>query len=131
MMEQRFFSLAEAQALIPVVRQLLTEIQTLKSDLDKGSAVLDALLVMSGGNGSMARDVAEARAAVRESVSALEGRMEELTQTGAELKGIDEGLIDFPSEREGRVVYLCWKLGEDAIEWWHELGDGFAGRQRL
>ncbi|MGH7488523.1 MAG: DUF2203 domain-containing protein [bacterium] len=50
---------------------------------------------------------------------------------GCELKGVDEGLIDFPSEREGQTVYLCWKLGEERIEWWHELDTGFAGRQRL
>jgi hypothetical protein len=50
---------------------------------------------------------------------------------GCELKGIEEGLIDFPSPREGRTVYLCWKLGEDSIGSWHELDTGFAGRQPL
>ena len=45
------------------------------------------------------------------------------------LKDIEEGLVDFPSEREGRTVYLCWKLGEDVIGYWHELDTGFPGRQ--
>jgi hypothetical protein len=57
--------------------------------------------------------------------------MAELDDLGVELKGIDDGLIDFPTTREGRVVYLCWRLGEDEIGWWHETDGGFAGRQPL
>ena len=48
-----------------------------------------------------------------------------------ELKDIEQGLIDFRTEREGREVYLCWKLGEPDIRWWHELDAGFAGRRPL
>lgn len=56
----------------------------------------------------------------------------ELAELGVEVKDADQGLIDFRSERAGREVYLCWKLGEGSrIMFWHELEDGFAGRQRL
>lgn len=127
----RLFSLDEATALLPLLRRLLSEIQTAKSDLDREATVLDAVLAMSGGNGHLARDEAAARAAVTEAGERLERVLDELDGTGAELKGIDEGLIDFASEREGRVVYLCWRLGEDTIAWWHELDTGFAGRRRL
>jgi len=48
-----------------------------------------------------------------------------------ELTDIDQGLIDFRAEMDGREVYLCWKLGEERIDWWHELDAGFAGRQPL
>jgi hypothetical protein len=48
-----------------------------------------------------------------------------------ELKDVEQGLLDFPHEREGRVVYLCWRLGEEGIGWWHDLDVGFAGRQPL
>jgi len=56
----------------------------------------------------------------------------ELHEMGIELKDHTSGLIDFPSMRGGRVVLLCWRLGEpDEIEWWHEMDAGFAGRERL
>jgi hypothetical protein len=57
--------------------------------------------------------------------------LSQLDQTGVLLKGIDEGLLDFPSERDGRVVYLCWRMGEDTISFWHEVDTGFSGRQPL
>jgi hypothetical protein len=50
---------------------------------------------------------------------------------GVELKDIEEGLVDFRSMRDGRIVYLCWRQGEDTIAFWHELDAGFAGRQPL
>ena len=56
----------------------------------------------------------------------------ELNELGVQLKDYSRGLIDFPSLREGRVILLCWQLGEgDSIEWWHEVESGFAGRQAL
>jgi len=56
----------------------------------------------------------------------------ELHELGVQLKDYTRGLIDFPSMRDGRVVLLCWQLGEgEEIEWWHEVEDGFAGRQPL
>ena len=56
----------------------------------------------------------------------------ELNELGVQLKDYSRGLIDFPSLREGRVVLLCWQLGEgEHIEWWHEVESGFAGRQAL
>jgi len=56
----------------------------------------------------------------------------ELHELGIQLKDYTRGLIDFPSMRDGRVILLCWQLGEgEKIEWWHELEDGFAGRQPL
>lgn len=56
----------------------------------------------------------------------------ELQELGVQLKDYTRGLIDFPAMRDGRVVLLCWQLGEgEKIEWWHEVEDGFAGRQPL
>lgn len=56
----------------------------------------------------------------------------ELHELGVQLKDYSRGLIDFPSLKNGRVVLLCWQLGEgDEIEWWHEIEDGFAGRKPL
>jgi hypothetical protein len=61
----------------------------------------------------------------------LEHFRRELAALGVELKDYVQGLVDFPAEREGRVVYLCWRLGEPAVEFWHEVDAGYTGRQRL
>jgi hypothetical protein len=68
---------------------------------------------------------------VQQAGARLQALIEELDGIGVELKGVDDGLVDFPSNREGRVVCLCWRLGEDTIAWWHETDAGFAGRQPL
>ena len=66
---------------------------------------------------------------VREHIAA---RLEQINALGVLVKDLDTGLIDFPTLRDGHEVYLCWKLGEgERIQWWHEIEDGFAGRQPL
>jgi hypothetical protein len=130
-MPPRLFSLDEALAALPRVSRLLSEIQTSKREIEGLSAELERLLPLSGGNGHMAADVASTRGAMQREGAHLEMLVAELDSTGAELKGIDEGLIDFRSERDGRTIYLCWRQGEETIAYWHELDAGFAGRRPL
>lgn len=59
----------------------------------------------------------------------IEGYISEIKQLGVEMKGIDSGLVDFPAEVNGRPVLLCWQLGEESVQYWHEEDSGFAGRQ--
>jgi hypothetical protein len=61
----------------------------------------------------------------------VNGYVAELEEIGAFFKGFEEGLVDFYGLLDGRPVFLCWKLGEESVEWWHELDGGYAGRQRL
>lgn len=61
----------------------------------------------------------------------IEGFVRELEELGVECRALDTGLVDFPGELEGRAVYFCWQKGERAVEHWHEVGAGFAGRQAL
>ncbi|HXH22965.1 MAG TPA: DUF2203 domain-containing protein, partial [Dehalococcoidia bacterium] len=61
----------------------------------------------------------------------IEAKIAALRRLGGEVKGIEQGLVDFPSLREGRTVYLCWRLGEDEVAWWHDVDAGFAGRRPL
>ena len=130
-MSDKVFTLDEAIALLPAIRQMLGEIQERKHDLEQRSERLDSLLASTSGNGHHATNVAAMRQELQGAATQLQQLMNELDATGAVLKGIDDGLIDFPSMREGRVVYLCWRLGEETISFWHELDTGFAGRRPL
>ena len=130
-MAPRLFTLDEALVLLPTVRQLIAEIQAAKAEMDRQTTELERLMGLTGGNGHLAADIASSREQVQSTATRLQSLIEELDGIGVELKGIDEGLVDFPSERDGRVINLCWRMGEDTIAWWHELDTGFAGRQPL
>lgn len=131
MSNYRLFTLEEATALLPTVRQLILEIQEAKRDLDGTAAEVERLLGLTGGNGHLAEDVARARREAQVAAVKLETLMTELDSLCVQLKGIEEGLVDFPSDRNGRVVLLCYRLGEETIAWWHDEDTGFAGRQPL
>jgi len=127
------FTLEQAQARLPQVRDELLAMQTVKRELDGLREQLAHVAESSVGNGHVKDENALAgqRRRAEELVDQLNERLLRINGWGVELKGVDEGLIDFPSDRDGRVVYLCWRLGEGAITWWHEIDDGFAGRQPL
>ena len=124
----KLFTVEEANALLPTVRGVVGLIQRAYARVS--AAQEQARLAAAGaahGGGGM-----EGGGAYVLSLSKLAeaaGRLEEL---GVQLKDYERGLIDFPAMREGRVVLLCWQLGEgDELEWWHDLEAGFAGRQPL
>lgn len=126
----RTFSLDEATALLPRLTELLTEMQERKQAIDTSRAELNEMSSVSRGNGRL-QEVQRKQRSAQEAAKQINALLRDLQQLGCELKGLDEGLIDFPAEREGRTVYLCWKLGEERIQYWHELDTGFASRQPL
>lgn len=131
----RLFTLTEAQGLLPVLSPLLQELQAKMGELERKHDELESLAGGDAqGNGHRYRQEARAQE-VQDEVDRLTRELQEGVHTvdrlGCELKDIREGLLDFRSEREGRVVYLCWRLGEPDIAHWHELQTGFAGRQPL
>jgi hypothetical protein len=124
----KLFTVEEANALLPTVRGVVGRIQRAYARVS--AAQEQARLAAAGaahGGGGM-----EGGGAYVLSLSKLAeaaGRLEEL---GVQLKDYERGLIDFPALRDGRVVLLCWQMGEgDELEWWHDLEAGFAGRQPL
>ncbi len=127
------FTLEQAEALLPQVRDELLAMQAAKRELDALRAQMTHVAESSTGNGHVKDESALAgqRRRAEELVDQLNERLLRVNGWGVELKGVDEGLLDFPSERDGRVVYLCWRAGEDRIAWWHEIDAGFAGRQPL
>lgn len=131
----RLFTLAEARSLLPALSPLLQELQAKLGELERKHDELES--VAGGGvqgNGHRYRQEARAQE-VQDEVDRLTRELQEgvhaVERHGCELKDIREGLLDFRSVREGRVVYLCWRLGEPDISHWHDLQTGFAGRQPL
>jgi hypothetical protein len=130
---KRYFTAREANATLPYVRAIVRDVTALAADLRDRHERLARLRPDGRGVPSQAHQE-EALQAEEELERAQERMREyeaELRQLGVELKDPFAGLIDFPSLREGRPVYLCWRLGEPEVAHWHELEAGFAGRQKL
>jgi hypothetical protein len=127
----RFFTVAEAQRTLPLVRRIVAD---LMSEYPRWGAAVGRFELLSAGARADWGETAE-QAAARDEVTAAASRineyLKELDAIGCVFKGFDAGLVDFYSLRDDRPVFLCWKLGEARIEHWHELDAGFGGRQRL
>jgi hypothetical protein len=128
--ERRYFTVEEARALVPRLRGLLIALQAEKRELDQ---LLDELrrlapLAFLNGHGAqlerIEQRVAELTRSIREKVRVIH-------QLGVEVKDLDMGIVDFPSLRDGREVYLCWRVDEPTVAYWHDLDAGFRGRQPL
>ncbi len=125
-MPVKTFTLAEANALIPELDALLAEMQSLRQQLVAEAPALESVISNAGGNGG---SKAAGEYLLRlQRFAALQTLIAEM---GCELKDLNTGLVDFPSYRDGQLVYLCWKQGEPSIQFWHALDAGFAGRQPL
>jgi len=128
----RLFTFDEATALLPRLREILAAMQETKASVDRVQSELAGLSRAASSNGHLlVAQMERKRRDVQSLSERLNESLEELNEIGCELKGVEEGLIDFPADRDGRTVYLCWKLGEERIDYWHELDTGFAGRQPL
>jgi len=124
----KIFTVQEANALLPDVRTIVGKIQHAHRKLShyREDAKKAAEAAEQGGGG-VADGVAYAS-----DLMALTAQLSDLEDLGVQLKDFERGLVDFPSLRDGRVVLLCWQLGEgDELEWWHDVDAGFAGRTPL
>ncbi len=128
----RLFSIEEANALIPYLESVLRRALDLREELDRFTEDAAAIAARSAGNGHADHGEMEAKQkAVEDAAARMEAFASEMRDHGCEVKDIRRGLVDFPHEREGQVVYLCWMLGEQTVTHWHEIEAGFAGRQPL
>jgi hypothetical protein len=121
----RPYSLTEANAALPRVRELIDALRTASAQLGDREA-RETLTEASPGNGG-----GDAGRTVSEGFLALREAMLELREREVVLRDIERGLVDFPSLRGDREVYLCWEEGEDEIGFWHEPDAGFGGRRPL
>ena len=117
---KRRFTLAQANSALPLVRRIVGDI------VKTHGLVLRLQAEMERASG---KEQAATQGRLDQSVGKLEEYIDELNEVGCELKDYQVGLIDFVGRHESRDVYLCWKLGEEQVGFWHELSAGYAGRQ--
>lgn len=131
---KKFFSVTEANRALPLVKRIVADIvaqwQTVSELRGRLSALLRPDRKRHPGD-VYEEELAHSQAELEIEEEKMQAFADELTKLGVELKGPDSGLCDFPALKDGREVYLCWKLGEPEIQHWHEVNSGFSGRQPL
>jgi hypothetical protein len=128
------FTHAEAQRLLPEVGRLLRDALDARTEYGEAEKAIQDMSerVMLMGGIMVDRDRAlTARSRRDASAAMLKGAIEAVQETGCLIKDLDIGLVDFPTLHKGVEVYLCWKLGEPAIEFWHGVDEGFRGRKPI
>lgn len=130
----RFFTLLQAEQLLPAVEQAIREAISLRSDYEEAESGLqqsvERIKMLGGtfvdrGHAQMLKDRRQSSAML------LKESIEKIHSYGCVVKDVDIGLIDFPTLYRGEEVYLCWKLGESGIQYWHGIDEGFRGRKKI
>ena len=130
----RRFTHAEAESFLPDLDRILRSAIELKSEYDQAEQEIQSFQerVMMMGGVVVDRDrVLEARTQRDSIAGKLRGVIEQVQQIGCLIKDLEIGLVDFPTVFRGSEVYLCWKLGEPAIEYWHGVDEGYRGRKPI
>ncbi|MGI8617970.1 MAG: DUF2203 domain-containing protein [Gemmatimonadaceae bacterium] len=126
----RLFTIEQANRMLPLVRRIVEDIVQDYARWREQVGVLE--VVAAGRRGDAPPNEAEKVEQDTQRLAAdIERYVSELRDLGVEFKGFDQGLVDFPAEFGGKRVYLCWQLGEDAVDHWHDVDAGYAGRQKL
>ncbi|HEX5466380.1 MAG TPA: DUF2203 domain-containing protein [Candidatus Limnocylindrales bacterium] len=126
----RYYSVDDANTLLGELRPLL---ERLRQDRDKVAERQRELVAFRGtnGNASHVDELTRREAAIAVIVADMEAAVRRIESWDVTLRDIGSGLIDFPALASGRTIWLCWRLGEDDVAWWHELSTGIAGRRPL
>ncbi len=129
----RTFTVEEANAAVvelrPIVEQMVRHGRKLAAAQRRQTELVTRI---AGNGGDMApSDLREAAATIEQEAAAIAKCADLIDEAGAQIKSLEEGLLDFPAIRGDEVVLLCWKLGEDEIGYWHGADEGFAGRKPL
>jgi hypothetical protein len=132
---RRTFTLEEANQRLPLVRAIVQDIVDLYRDVSERRDRLATVRARHGedsASGSLySEENEQIEKDLRHDEERLRGFIEELKELGIDFKDPVKGLVDFPSMADGRLVYLCWMLGEPEVRFWHELEEGFNGRQPI
>ena len=130
----RRFTLEEAESLLPEIEKSIREAIASKSELEQAETGLQAInqrVIMLGGVLVDRSAVYQNRLRRDQSAERLKAAIQKIQESGCLIKDLDVGLVDFPTLFRGDEVYLCWKLGETGISFWHGTQEGFAGRKPI
>ena len=128
------FTLAEVRAMLPRVDRQLGAMQAARTRAAQARGLVESVRRSATGNGHSSGVHADTRAVeerFRRHVADLQTLAAEMESMAVQVKDLERGLVDWLAEREGRPVLICWLRGEPDIAWWHEIADGFAGRQAI
>ena len=134
MQRLRTYTVEEANSELPRVRRVveqIAELSALLPELEDQARIAEYESKRPAAAAGDPERYQQARDAVSGAELELLKAVASLNGMGIQLKGPLEGLIDFPSYRDGELVELCWKLGEEKVEHWHRIGEGFTGRKPL
>ena len=134
MQRLRTYTVDEANAELPRVRRIVEQIaqlSALRPELEDQARIAEYEAKKNGSSEAQKERHQQAREAAASAELEWLKAVAALNGLGIQLKGPLEGLVDFPSIRNGEQVELCWKLGEEKVEHWHRVGEGFAGRKKL
>jgi len=130
----RFFTLQQAERLIPEVDSAIREAISLKAEYAAAETEVQQQtrrITMSGGVHVDLNGILQLKNRRDERAARLKEAIDDIHGFGCLVKDLDIGLIDFPTLLRGEEVYLCWKMGEPAIEFWHGVQEGFRGRKKI
>lgn len=133
-MSDRTFTLDEAQTLLPVLESLLRAAidgKKLMEEVDGEMQALSQRIFLNGGTHVDVIATARRKAQRGKAEQRAKDALSEIDSIGVQVKDLDIGLLDFPCQVDGRVVLLCWKMGEPSITHWHGTEEGFAGRKLI
>ena len=127
------FTLEEANAALADLRPIVERMVQHRRDLTAAQARQTALVTRIAGTGGdmVPSDLHDLAETIQREADAISDCAEQINQAGAQVKSLEEGLLDFPAKRGEQDVLLCWKLGEDEIRFWHGTDEGFSARKRL
>lgn len=126
------FTLDEAQLMLPTIEGLLKRAMEAKAAAESLEEELQQLarkIFLAGGTMVKVGEVQRQKSALAGLVQRAKDALQEIESIGVQVKDLNIGLLDFPAYLDGEIVLLCWKLGEEKIEYWHDLESGFRGRQ--
>jgi hypothetical protein len=129
----RVFTLEEANAALTELRPIVERMVQHRRDLTAAQTRQVELVTRIAGNGGdmVPSDLHDLAETIQREADAISECAERINQAGAQVKSLEEGLLDFPAKRGEEDVLLCWKLGEDEIRFWHGTDEGFSARKRL
>jgi hypothetical protein len=129
----RVFTLEEANAALSELRPIVERMVQHRRDLTAAQTRQVELVTRIAGNGGdmVPSDLHDLAETIQREADAISDCAEQINQVGAQVKSLEEGLLDFPAKRGEEDVLLCWKLGEDEIRFWHGTDEGFSARKRL